>query len=316
MRLLARERGAGLAFTDEIIDLKLSHTTRRVVDIGGGLSRVDYVFDKEGNDEAPPVLFSTCVADRPIVLQLGTSSAQTALAAALKVQDDVDAVDINLGCCKHFSVQGGMGSELLRKPSVVQEIVRTLVANLHKPVTCKMRLLDTITTTVEFVQMLIDAGAAAVTIHARRVEDKPNSDPRLGELAQVRKLIKTDFPIVGNGGVWSRDDISRVQATGVNSVMIARGVLRNASLLGKQDFSFNDNCKRFLELCVQWRAADTLKNAKYTLLQMCRYQPGKQGASTTQTVVKCKSLQDLWCVVRDALAEKKNASAFAGHNPV
>eukprot|EP01105_Mastigella_eilhardi_P009488 TRINITY_DN223_c0_g1_i2.p1 TRINITY_DN223_c0_g1~~TRINITY_DN223_c0_g1_i2.p1 ORF type:complete len:177 (+),score=28.75 TRINITY_DN223_c0_g1_i2:656-1186(+) len=151
---------------------------------------------------------------------------------------------------------------------------------------------------------------------SRRVEDKPNSDPRLGELAQVRKLIKTDFPIVGNGGVWSRDDISRVQATGVNSVMIARGVLRNASLLGKQDFSFNDNCKRFLELCVQWRAADTLKNAKYTLLQMCRYQPGKQGASTTQTVVKCKSLQDLWCVVRDALAEKKNASAFAGHNPV
>ena len=53
----------------------------------------------------------------------------------------VAAVDVNMGCPVHFSTSGGMGSALLRKPDLVERILKALVAALPCPVTCKIRLL-------------------------------------------------------------------------------------------------------------------------------------------------------------------------------
>lgn len=40
------------------------------------------------------------------------------------VERDVAAVDINMGCPKRFSLQGGMGAALLQKPEVAADIIR------------------------------------------------------------------------------------------------------------------------------------------------------------------------------------------------
>jgi tRNA-dihydrouridine synthase len=45
--------------------------------------------------------------------------AVTALKAAEVVCNDVAAIDINMGCPKHFSTSGGMGSKLLKEPEKV-----------------------------------------------------------------------------------------------------------------------------------------------------------------------------------------------------
>lgn len=39
------------------------------------------------------------------------------------VERDVAAFDINMGCPKRFSLQGGMGAALLKKPEVAADIV-------------------------------------------------------------------------------------------------------------------------------------------------------------------------------------------------
>jgi tRNA-dihydrouridine synthase 2 len=87
----------------------------------------------------------------------------------------VAAVDINMGCPKHFSVHGGMGAALLRKPEVAcdvrltrsspaisldlpltgrilalcqRQIIKTLRRNLNIPISCKIRLLEDTKATV------------------------------------------------------------------------------------------------------------------------------------------------------------------------
>ena len=35
---------------------------------------------------------------------------------------DVAAIDVNMGCPKHFSIQGGMGAALLQKPQLAFDV--------------------------------------------------------------------------------------------------------------------------------------------------------------------------------------------------
>ena len=70
------------------------------------------------------VVWSTCEdeLDRPTVLQIGTADPVTALQAALHMYQDIDAVDVNMGCPVKFSISGGMGSALLKEKEKVKQV--------------------------------------------------------------------------------------------------------------------------------------------------------------------------------------------------
>lgn len=55
------------------------------------------------------------------------------------VENDVAAIDINMGCPKDFSMKGGMGASLLKNPERAKTILIALVENVNIPVTCKIR---------------------------------------------------------------------------------------------------------------------------------------------------------------------------------
>jgi tRNA-dihydrouridine synthase 2 len=88
-------------------------------------------------------------------------------------EDDVAAIDVNMGCPKEFSVKGGMGSALLTQPKKAQEILRTLVQGVKIPVTCKIRILSDQESTVELCKQLADCGIAAIAVHGRTREERP-----------------------------------------------------------------------------------------------------------------------------------------------
>lgn len=99
------------------------------------MGTVDYIDDVDGC-----VVFRTCSLERSkVVLQMGTANPERALRVAKMVENDVAAIDINMGCPKEFSLKGGMGAALLYDPERAKAILKTLVENVKIPVTCKIR---------------------------------------------------------------------------------------------------------------------------------------------------------------------------------
>lgn len=147
-----------LSYTNCIFTLLLINQSFTIIDATG---TVDY---RKGKS----LTFSTCNAEKgKVILQLGTADADLALEAALTLKQDVAAIDVNCGCPKKFSIQGGMGAALLSNPENLEKILTKLVKFSGMPVTCKIRLLDTQEKTVELVKMIVSTGVKALTVHCR-----------------------------------------------------------------------------------------------------------------------------------------------------
>jgi tRNA-dihydrouridine synthase 2 len=96
----------------------------------------------KNNDPVPTILRIDPELERnKLIYQMGTGESNLALPAATMVQNDVDGIDINMGCPKKFSVSGGMGSALLEDLPRACDIISTLRRNMNVPVSCKIRLL-------------------------------------------------------------------------------------------------------------------------------------------------------------------------------
>ena len=148
LRALALHYGANLVWGEEIIAQRLSGCVREVNEAVGTV-------DFWTTDKKRKLVLRTCrdLERGRFVCQLGVSTAEHALAAAKVVEADVDQIDINMGCPKKFSVQGGMGAALLKNQEAAVDIVRTLAQNLSIPVSAKIRLLETEEKTVAFAKV-------------------------------------------------------------------------------------------------------------------------------------------------------------------
>lgn len=134
MRLLALEYGADIVYTEELIDWKLLKTERHLNTV---LGTVDFVDKSDGT-----VVFRTCDREKKnVVLQIGSANAERALKVAKLVENDVAAIDVNMGCPKEFSIKGGMGASLMYNSNNAIEILTKLVNGINIPVTCKIRLI-------------------------------------------------------------------------------------------------------------------------------------------------------------------------------
>jgi tRNA-dihydrouridine synthase 2 len=154
LRVLALQYGADSVYTEELIDRSIGNTLRVDHTLDSTMGTIDYVKDmsqasarvlRKLQDHAPLILrIDPSVERRHLIAQLGTGDATLALQAALHMYRDVDAIDINMGCPKKFSVSGGMGSALLTDGPRASDIIRTLSTHLnplHVPVSAKIRLL-------------------------------------------------------------------------------------------------------------------------------------------------------------------------------
>lgn len=78
--------------------------------------------------------------------------------AAKMLEDEVDAIDINLGCPQGIARRGHYGAFLLSEPDLICSIVKLLHDNLKVPVTCKIRLLPKEEDTMRLAKRIEQAG--------------------------------------------------------------------------------------------------------------------------------------------------------------
>lgn len=256
LRALALSYGADLVYTEEIVDRSITTCQRTVNE---ELGTIDYV--------RPLTHFSPKVQKRiqaageglPVVLrivpslekgkliyQMGTGESNLALPAATAVAQDVDGIDINMGCPKKFSVSGGMGSALLTDMPRACDIIKTLRRNISLPISAKIRIIpgEFPKNTIDFVQGLIQAGANAVTIHARLPGDESTQLAKWDQLVDVINILKTTgnitsseggaVPIIINGDLYTRNHMINMRRKCLaDGIMLARPALYNTSIFRK-----------------------------------------------------------------------------------
>lgn len=107
---------------------------------------------------------------------MGTSSPERAVKLAKMVENDVSAIDINMGCPLAYSTIGGMGAALLSNPDTAKAILKNLVENIKLPITCKIRVFDDIEKTVQLAKEFEEMGISAIGVHGRTRNQK-HTDP-------------------------------------------------------------------------------------------------------------------------------------------
>ncbi|NKB65761.1 MAG: tRNA dihydrouridine synthase DusB [Candidatus Latescibacteria bacterium] len=137
-------------------------------------------------------------------------------------------VDINFGCSVPRILQRGCGAAYLRDLDRLYKAVRATVDAVTVPVTVKTRLgwdAGSINL-LEVVRRAQDAGAQAIGIHARTVEQKYKGEADWDWIARAVEVAQV--PILGNGDVRSYEDAQAMQRqTGCHGVMVGRAAMAN-----------------------------------------------------------------------------------------
>ena len=172
-------------------------------------------------------------SERPVSIQIfGSDPSRMAESAAIVESMGADIVDINLGCPVKKVVKQGGGSNLLRDLGLLERIFRAVRKAVGIPLTIKIRSgwdRESINA-VEVLKLAEDCGVEALAVHGRTRCDMFSGKADWSVIARVKEAAR--IPIMGNGDVVEPADAERMfQETGVDGVMIGRGVLSNPWLI-------------------------------------------------------------------------------------
>ena len=104
------------------------------------------------------------------------------------------------------------------------------------PVTCKIRLLDSVDATVALAKAIEATGVAAVAVHARHIPERPRDPPHYDYVRAISAALS--IPVIANGGsleIANYADLDRIRAQcGAASIMVARAAQWNPSIFRRE----------------------------------------------------------------------------------
>jgi tRNA-dihydrouridine synthase A len=181
-------------------------------------------------------------AEHPVALQLGGSEpGDLALSAKIGADLGYDEINLNVGCPSDRVQNGRFGACLMAEPARVADSVAAMKKAVAVPVTVKCRLgiddQDTEVSLDRFADMMIDAGADALIVHARKawlkgLSPRENRDVPPLDHARVHRLKARlgKFPVIINGGIRMLDE-AEAHLKHVDGVMLGRAAYETPSLL-------------------------------------------------------------------------------------
>ena len=173
--------------------------------------------------------------ERPISQQIFGGDPETMGQAAKIIEDYMhpDIIDINMGCpVPKVAIKNNAGSNLLKTPERVREIVESVVKSVSVPVTVKIRIGwdENNINAVEIAKICEEAGASAIFVHGRTRKQGYTGVANWSVIKDVVEAV--NIPVIGNGDIKSCYDAKRMlEETGCAGVMIGRGCLGNPWLI-------------------------------------------------------------------------------------
>jgi len=136
-------------------------------------------------------------------------------------------IDLNCGCPSNTVTGRGAGSSLLKDPSTLYEIAKSLVKAVSIPVTIKMR--SGFEDTSLFKENLLaaqESGVQFITLHPRTKVDGYTPPAKWELIAQAKSLLH--IPVVGNGDILNIDHaLAMLKTTQCDALMVGRGAVIN-----------------------------------------------------------------------------------------
>lgn len=205
-RLMAKQFGAGLVVSERVDAVDVARRDRRALRV-----------------------LHTLPGEAPRAGQLSGADPATVAEAARAVEElGFDLVDLNFECPIRRLTGRGEGGALMRDPAAIGQIVAAVVRAVAIPVTVKIRSGpdDETPNAPEVARRAADAGAAAVTVHARSVARAYAGPAEWAILPVVKAAVS--LPVLGSGGIREPADAVRLlRETGCDAAAIGRGALGN-----------------------------------------------------------------------------------------
>jgi len=172
--------------------------------------------------------------ERPISIQIFGGDPEKMAAAAQIVEGmGADIVDVNMGCPVPKIAKHNAGCSLMREPEHAASVIGAMVNAVKIPVTVKMRAgwNDTERNAPTLAKMVQDAGAAAIAVHGRTAAQSYSGTADWDIVARIADDLT--IPVFGSGDCVEPEQIVDRLRSGVEGVLVGRGVLRNPWILAQ-----------------------------------------------------------------------------------
>lgn len=258
------------------------------------------------------VYLKTTESDAPLGVQLFGSKPEAYSEAVKVVLDHMNPVviDINMGCPVKKVLKSHSGCAMMKDEVNAARVIRAAKAAAgDTPVTIKIRLgWDSQTMNYnEMIKIAYEEGAEAVTIHGRTKADMFGGTVRYDHIQDAKANAK--LPIIGNGDVTDLETLQKMLETGVDGVMIGRGMMKQPwifeSFLNGQNpdnYIENDRLKKLIFQIMDLEK-ENMTGTKYLdvskkyIVWMMKGLPG--AASLRNSVYECRTRESLDIMLED-----------------
>lgn len=170
--------------------------------------------------------------ESPIIAQLWGSVSDDMEKMAMHCRElGYDGIDINMGCPDASAVKSGGGAGMIRTPELAAEMIAAAKKS-GLPVSVKTRLgYSRVDEWQDWLTHILKQDVVNLTIHLRTKKEMSKVDAHFELIPAIKQLRDTIAPqtlLTINGDIRDRAHGEQlVQKTGVDGVMIGRGIFHN-----------------------------------------------------------------------------------------
>ncbi len=266
------------------------------------------------------VLMKRAPVEKAYAVQIfgGNEDVMARAAEIVLANTDCNCIDINGGCPVPKITKTNAGSVLTKEPDRLYRIVKAVkdtavaYAKNHPergnvPVTIKIRRGwdENHITWKECAQSALDAGADAITIHARTKAQGYEGKADWNAQKQLVEYVAGRIPVFGSGDAFSPETARQMlEETGVDGVMFARGAMGNPFLFTQtkqfltegsyEDIPLSQRLKTgFRELQINIEEIGEKSACLNMRKKFCAYSKGIKGGSQLRLkIVNASTLQE------------------------